>query len=88
MPRTPEQAWASLDRILRSPTLAVLHPGSRFVPLLREAMAEARASGNLVFDAQVVALCREAGVRRLLTEDRDFGRFADFPTEGLPAPLP
>jgi len=32
--------------------------------------------GNLAFDAQIVALCRECRVRALLTEDRDFGRFA------------
>jgi predicted nucleic acid-binding protein len=29
-----------------------------------------------VFDAQIVALCREAGVTELLTEDRDFDRFS------------
>jgi predicted nucleic acid-binding protein len=31
-----------------------------------------------VFDAQIVALCREAGVSALLTEDRDFARFSRF----------
>jgi predicted nucleic acid-binding protein len=35
---------------------------------------------NLAFDAQVVALCREAGVTALLTEDRDFDRFRGFRT--------
>lgn len=34
----------------------------------------------LQFDAQVVALCREAGVTALLTEDRDFDRFRGFRT--------
>jgi predicted nucleic acid-binding protein len=28
----------------------------------------------------IVALCREAGVRALLTEDRDFDRFPGFST--------
>ena len=37
----------------------------------------------LVFDAQIVALCREHGVSRLLTEDRDFDRFKGLRTERL-----
>jgi predicted nucleic acid-binding protein len=36
-----------------------------------------------VFDAQIAAVCREWGVRALLTEDRDFDRFAGFATERL-----
>ena len=34
-----------------------------------------RATGNLAFDAQIAALCREHGVGRLVTRDRDFSRF-------------
>ena len=34
-----------------------------------------RARGNLVFDAQIVALCREHGISTILTNDRDFRRF-------------
>jgi predicted nucleic acid-binding protein len=47
------------------------------------ASVEAEASGNLMFDAQIVALCREAGVTALLTEDRDFDRFPGFRTTRL-----
>jgi len=42
------------------------------------AVREANAVGNLVYDAQIVAVCRESGVTTLLTEDRDFRRFADL----------
>ncbi len=35
----------------------------------------AGARGNLVFDAQIVALCREHGISTILTNDRDFRRF-------------
>lgn len=35
------------------------------------------------FDAQIVALCREHGVSRLLTVDRDFNRFTGLRTERL-----
>lgn len=58
----------------------MLTPGERFWPLLVQAASEAEATGNLAFDAQVVALCREAGVTALLTEDRDFDRFRGFRT--------
>lgn len=77
------EATAVLDGVLASPSLEVLSPGERYWPLLRAALAEARAAGNLAFDAQIVAVCREAGISALLTEDRDFHRFADFPLEHL-----
>lgn len=36
------------------------------------------ASGNLVHDAHIAALCLEHGVSELLTADRDFSRFTDL----------
>jgi predicted nucleic acid-binding protein len=38
-------------------------------------LGKARATGNLSFDAQIAAVCREHGVSRLVTRDRDFSRF-------------
>ena len=58
-------------------------PGRSYPGLLLEAIREAGAIGNLVFDAQIVALCRENGVSRLLTEDRDFNRFKGLDVERL-----
>ena len=78
-----DEACRALDRLLESPSLLVLSPGERYWPLLRLAAAEARASGNLIFDAQIVAVGREVGVSALLTEDRDFDRFGAFPTRRL-----
>jgi uncharacterized protein len=80
---TVSEATAVLERLLASPSVEVLSPGERYWALLRDALHEARATGNLAFDAQIVAVCRESGVRTLLTEDRDFRRFADFPLEGI-----
>ena len=77
-PFTAAEGCEALGRVLASPSLAILTPGEHYWPLLAEAVREADAIGNLVFDAQIVALCREAGVRRLLTEDRDFDRFRDL----------
>jgi len=78
-PYSADEACTAIDRLLESPSLRVLQPGQRFMPLF---LAAVRV-GNLVFDAQIVAVCREAGVSRFLTEDRDFARFKKFPIEGL-----
>ena len=74
-PSSLEQAWSAIDGLLASPTLMVLNPGERFLLLFREALEGAGARGNLAFDAQIAAVCRERGASRLLTLDRDFARF-------------
>ena len=82
-PFTVEEVCEAVERILASPSLQVLLPGEHFWTLVAEVVRQARATGNPVFDAQIVALCRESGVSVLLTEDRDFERFAGFGTTGL-----
>ncbi len=85
-PFTTDEACEALTRILRSPSVVVLLPGERFSPLLLQTVAEADAGGNLVFDAQIAALCLEVGVSALLTEDRDFARFASLSITRLERP--
>jgi toxin-antitoxin system PIN domain toxin len=82
-PHTIAEACGALDRVLESPSLRILNPGQRFWALLVEAVRDADATGNLVFDAQLAALCRESGVNALLTEDRDFDRFPGLRIERL-----
>lgn len=82
-PHTPHEAAIAAERLLASPSLVVLTPGDRYAELLLDAVRESEAKGNLVFDAQIVALCREWGVRELLTEDRDFARFMGFASRPL-----
>jgi toxin-antitoxin system PIN domain toxin len=82
-PFTAPEACRALKRVLDSPSLDVLSPGPSFPELLVQALRESDAVGNLVFDAQIVALCRESGVSVLLTEDRDFDRFPAFATARL-----
>lgn len=82
-PSTLDEALAALNALVESPSLVLLLPGDRFWRLLHDAIVEAKAAGNLAFDAQIVALCREHGVRALLTEDRDFARFSEFQVERL-----
>jgi toxin-antitoxin system PIN domain toxin len=82
-PHTITEACAALDRVLESPSLRILSPGERYWRLLGDAVRAADAAGNLVFDAQMAAVCRESGVSALLTEDRDFDRFPGLRTQRL-----
>ena len=82
-PLTARQACESIRRVLASPSLEVLTPGPRFQELFLAAVQDGNAIGNLVFDAQIVALCQEAGADTLITEDRDFHRFPGVAVEHL-----
>lgn len=76
---TPPSSWtvaiAAVDALLESPTVRVLRPGPEHWALLKSAIEEVGATGPLVPDAEIVAVCRQHGVRDLLSEDRDFRRF-------------
>lgn len=84
-PSTRATAVAAVDALLGSPSVVVLHPGARYWPLLRDALDDADARGNLVLDAEIVAVCREHGVREVLTQDRDFRRFSGLTVRPLDA---
>ncbi len=49
-------------------------PGERYWTLLTDTAGRAQTTGNLVFDAQIAAVCLEHGVETLVSEDRDFTR--------------
>lgn len=75
-PPTPVgQAIDFVDRLLASPTVRVLGPGSRHRQLLSETIRQSQIRGGMVTDAVIVALCREHGVDTVLSNDRDFHRF-------------
>ncbi len=74
-PHTAQEGVAAIENLLASPSVQLLNPGRRFSEFLAATTLEVGAVGNLVFDVQIVALCREHGVREILTEDRDFDRF-------------
>lgn len=74
-PTPPDVAWKVLDGLLASPSVRLLTPGPDYPALLRRVCEAAGARGNLVFDAQIAAVCEEQGATRLLTADRDFARF-------------
>jgi predicted nucleic acid-binding protein len=75
---------------MRSPSGRILSPGANFPALLFEALREADARGNLSFDAQIAAVCREHGATQILTHDRDFTRFSGLrivSTEAVPGTI-
>lgn len=74
-PSTLDTALDFLAALLESPTARLLAPGARFHELFATQVRRADARGNLVFDAQIAAVCAEGGAARLLTTDRDFHRF-------------
>lgn len=74
-PHTAQEGVRAIENLLASPSVQLLNPGHRFPEFLAETTLEVGAVGNLVFDVQIVALCREHGVREILTEGRDFDRF-------------
>lgn len=69
--------------LLEAPSCRLLRPGSAYIQHFFDVMQSADARGNLVFDAQIVALCREHGISRVLTNDRDFERFGGLSIEYL-----
>ena len=75
-PPTPlEDALSVIKALLVSPAVQLLLPGAGYWPLLTEMTTQAHTTGNLVFDAQIAAVCIESGVDTLVSEDRGFARF-------------
>lgn len=84
-PSSLEAALEALEGLLQSPTVRLLSPGANYASLVVAALRAADARGNLAFDAQIAAVCREHGADRLLTLDRDFARFPGLQIVGLDA---
>lgn len=83
-PMSVAQAKDALSALLAAPTACVIVPGPSHWTYLAEALEGGDARGNLAFDASIAAVCGEAGVTKLLTEDRDFSRFEGISIERLP----
>jgi toxin-antitoxin system PIN domain toxin len=74
-----EIALQDIGSVLASPSLVLLCETPRHYAVLEQVIQQSGASGNLVHDAHIVALCLEHGVSELLTGDRDFARFPNLP---------
>jgi len=70
-----EVARRDLNAVLGSPALFLLSETARHGEILNQLLEVSGATGNLVHDAHIAALCLEHGVSELITGDRDFHRF-------------
>lgn len=82
-PSKLNEAIAFAKSLLDAPSCRLLRPGNNYIQHFFEILQSADARGNLVFDAQIVALCREHGISEVLTNDRDFERFGGLSIEYL-----
>lgn len=76
-------AIGNVDALLDSPTCRLLLPGDGHWSLLRTAIGDAQATGNLIFDALIVAVCLEHGVDEILSEDTGLRRFTSVRLRAL-----
>ena len=82
-PSKVSEALEFAEAVTNAASCRLLKPGKHYLDLLFSVVQEANARGNLVFDAQIVALCREHGVSTVLTNDRDFERFSGISVDYL-----
>jgi uncharacterized protein len=68
-------ALHDLEQILSSPSLLLLSETERHADVMKKLVRDSGATGNLLHDAHIAALCIEHGVSELFTGDRDFSRF-------------
>jgi hypothetical protein len=68
-------ALEDLQKVLASPSLLLLAETGRHASVLEQVLRQAGATGNLIHDAHIVALCLEHGVSELISGDRDLRRF-------------
>ena len=74
-PSTPSEALSFTNRLLSSPHCVPVRPGPRHWEIFDRLCRQHDVTGNLVADAYLAAVAMEAGCE-LVTEDRDFARFA------------
>jgi len=68
-------ALADWEAMMASPSLVMLGETARHAAVMERVVRAAGATGNLLYDAHIAALCIEHGVSELITGDRDFSRF-------------
>ena len=79
-PMPSAAAMSDVRRILASPSLVLLGETTRHGEVMASVIEASGATGNLIHDAHIAALCLEHGVSELVTGDRDFARFPQVRT--------
>ena len=85
-PLDVEKAWAFVAELIRHPGCVLLTETAVHQETADQCLAEApRINGNLLHDFRLAVLMREHGIKRILTEDRDFLMFPWIEVQRLPA---
>jgi len=80
-PPTPlPTALSAVQAWIQAPTCRLLSEGPGYADVLQLMLRASKATGPLVHDARIAALCAHHGVRELWTADRDFSRFGKLRT--------
>lgn len=79
-PSKPAEAIDQIEAWLDSPSLVLLAESDRYRSGLLSLLRTSQPRGPKVHDARIAALCLQAGVRELLSADRDFSRFPGLAT--------
>lgn len=86
-PSSLDESLEAIEALLQSPSMRILNPGARYFNHLEAMLLASSATGNVAFDAQIAAVCREQGIAKLLTDDRDFSRFPGIKIVSLESEL-
>lgn len=68
-------ALANISELLKCPSLIFIQETERHLDVLMAVTSSAKLGGNLVFDAHIVALMIEHGIKDIITSDNDFRNF-------------
>lgn len=79
-PSSPAEAIAQIEAWFESPSMVLLAESGPYRADLLALLRGSQIRGPKVHDARIAALCIHAGVRELLSADRDFSRFPGLVT--------
>ena len=68
-------AFDFVKSLITALTCIVVRLEAGYLDHLEAVARQANGRGNLIFDAQIAALCREHGIATILKHDDDFKRF-------------
>ena len=75
-PLEPREAWAFVERLMTSPSVRMLSPGTGHAAAVAELLEAAGPAGGLTPGLETAAILREHGIRELLSADRGMRRFS------------
>lgn len=80
-PPTPHKsALQLLTNCAAFPAFRFIGEGDGYLTILAGLLESSKASGGLIHDAKIAAICLHHGVSELWTADRDFSRFPKLKT--------